>query len=335
MFSFFKVPISAVVVLIAMAVAAHALECPSMPEQTRKDWEVEVKTAIGKIGPARGADLEARTKAVTKDLMGKLPEANKVYLEQMMFAAYCSALRDDKNISETEKGNRIKAYNNEVRRTLQGQQGKPQASRDSEKARRQAPLAQNEEQGTRRDPKNSIYSGNDPERPDVHIVEADLEVRYDDDENLLIATGIPLIVRNLGKRTAINVEVRMWLGYDTKPDMVGPPVISYSISLLDPGPYNPALNKYTQYLTGASGRRMLFEEGKHAFPPQRVGEPPIPPTPPPFGRRTYLSGTVAFNDPLTERHYSQTVCFEQPFGWPEGRSSGAGGRIYAGMSRCK
>ena len=131
-FSFCKIAISAVTVLIVMVVAAHALECPSMPEQTRKDWEVEVKTAIGKIGPARGADLEARTKAVTKDLMGKLPEANKVYLEQMMFAAYCSAVRDDKTISETEKGNRIKAYNNEVRRTLHGQQGQPQAPRSKE-----------------------------------------------------------------------------------------------------------------------------------------------------------------------------------------------------------
>jgi len=52
--------------------------------------------------------------------MGKLPQADKVYLEQMMYASYCSALRDDKTISESEKANRIRTYNIEVRRTLQG-----------------------------------------------------------------------------------------------------------------------------------------------------------------------------------------------------------------------
>jgi hypothetical protein len=127
-----------------------------MPEQTRKDWEVEVKAAVGKIGPARGADLEARTKSVTKDLMGKLPEANKVYLEQMMFATYCSALRDDKNISETEKGNRIKAYNSEVRRTLYGQQGQPRSSGSSEKTRQQTTSPQSKDQEKLRNDKMSI-----------------------------------------------------------------------------------------------------------------------------------------------------------------------------------
>src|SRR5262245_14265568 len=109
-----------------MAVDIAAIECPNMPEQTRKDWEAEIKSAIGKIGPARGAELETRAKTVTKDLMGKLPEANRLYLEQMMLAVYCSALRDDKNLSETERANRIKAYNSEVRKTLSGQQAKPQ-----------------------------------------------------------------------------------------------------------------------------------------------------------------------------------------------------------------
>ncbi len=107
----------------------YALDCPRMPEQARKDVQVEVKAAVGKIGPLRGAELETATKAVTQDLMGKLPQADKVYLEQMMYASYCSALRDDKTISETEKANRIRAYNIEVRRTMQGPPDKsPQKS---------------------------------------------------------------------------------------------------------------------------------------------------------------------------------------------------------------
>lgn len=177
-------------------------------------------------------------------------------------------------------------------------------------------------------------SGSDPERPDVHIFEVMLQISHNEEGNLL-ATGIAQVIRNLGKRPAMNVEVRMWLGYDTKPDMTGPPVISYSMSLLEPGPYNPARNHYTTYLSGAYGQQMQLDEGVNIFPAIGVGEPPPPPTPPPFGRRTYLMGTVAFDDSITGRHYSQTLCFEQPLGWPAGRSFNADGRIYAGMGNCK
>src|SRR5262249_7665294 len=71
---------------------SYALDCPRMPEQARKDSQVEVKAAVAKIGPVTGAELETVTKAVTQDLMSKLPQADKVYLEQMMYATYCSAL---------------------------------------------------------------------------------------------------------------------------------------------------------------------------------------------------------------------------------------------------
>ena len=160
--------------------------------------------------------------------------------------------------------------------------------------------------------------GSDPERPDVHIFDVRLQASHDEEGNLL-TTSIAHVIRNLGKRSAMNVEVRMWLGYDTKPDMTGPPVISNSIGLLDSGPYDPARNNYTQYLSL----------------PTTIGELKVPPTPPPFGRRTYLMGTVAFDDPITERHYSQTLCFEQPFGWPAGQSSDPSVQIFAGMANCK
>lgn len=103
---------------------ARALDCPSIPEQARKDWAVEVRAAVGSIGPAKGAELETRTRSATRDLLGKLPQADKVYLEQMMYASYCSSLRDDSDLSESQKRERIKAYNLEVRKTLHAAQGK-------------------------------------------------------------------------------------------------------------------------------------------------------------------------------------------------------------------
>ena len=68
-----------------------------------------------------------------------------MYLEQMMYATYCSALRDDKSISETDKANRIKAYNLEVRRTLQGTPPKPPPKEGGERRGSLTPLeARNE-----------------------------------------------------------------------------------------------------------------------------------------------------------------------------------------------
>jgi IS1 family transposase len=108
----------ALLIILSLPFHSIAIECPKMPEQTNKEWDVQVQAAVGRIGPVKGAELETRTRNAVKDLMGKLPEADKVYLEQMMYATYCSALRDDKTLSESEKANRIRAYNLEVRRTL-------------------------------------------------------------------------------------------------------------------------------------------------------------------------------------------------------------------------
>jgi uncharacterized protein len=110
----------ALLIVLIMPLQSYALDCPKIPEQTNKEWDVEVKAAVGKIGPVKGAELETRTKKAVLDLMGKLPQADKVYLEQMMYATYCSALRDDKTLSESEKAARVRAYNLEVRKTLFG-----------------------------------------------------------------------------------------------------------------------------------------------------------------------------------------------------------------------
>ncbi len=97
---------------------ACALDCPLPPEQVKKDWEVQVNIAVVKIGPVKGADLQTRIKNTTNDLLAKLPDAAWVYLEQMMYSAYCSALRDDNTITESKRRQLITEYNSVVRRTI-------------------------------------------------------------------------------------------------------------------------------------------------------------------------------------------------------------------------
>ena len=100
----------AVQALLFLSTPALALECPDPPKQTQRDWDNEIKAGVGRIGPVKGAELDARVKSTTQDLLGKLPGADKLYMEQMMFSAYCTALRDDPAMPEGEKARQIFEY---------------------------------------------------------------------------------------------------------------------------------------------------------------------------------------------------------------------------------
>ena len=105
-------------VMLAAAFNVFALDCPAPPVQANKDWETSVRAEVAKIGPVTGSQLETRVKSATNDLMGKLPGADRLYLEQMMFSAYCSALRGDKSISESAKARQILEYRRELNKSL-------------------------------------------------------------------------------------------------------------------------------------------------------------------------------------------------------------------------
>lgn len=101
--------------------AAAALDCPPPLQPSKSEWEAEVAAAVARIGPVKGAELAVKAKSATLSLLDRLPEANKVYLEQMMYSAYCSAIRADRSTSELEKAAIIRTYNREVRATIQQQ----------------------------------------------------------------------------------------------------------------------------------------------------------------------------------------------------------------------
>ena len=131
-------PVCAVLLVCALALPAQALECPRVPQQSNQDWDVEIKAAVGKLGPVAGPELTARMRSVSRDLLGKLPQADRVYLEQMMYASYCSALRDNKALTEAEREVRIRAYNTELRSMLResAKIGPPTAAADPRDAAR-------------------------------------------------------------------------------------------------------------------------------------------------------------------------------------------------------
>lgn len=96
--------------LATLALPALAMDCPAPPEQSRKDWDSQVRAEVGRIGMVRAGELDVRVKTATTDLLGRLPGADRVYLEQMMFSAYCTALRDDPALPGAEKSRQILDY---------------------------------------------------------------------------------------------------------------------------------------------------------------------------------------------------------------------------------
>ena len=122
-----------IVILAAalMPAAAAALDCPPPLQPSKSEWEAEVAAAVARIGPVKGAELAVKAKSATLSLLDRLPEANKVYLEQMMYSAYCSAIRADRSTSELEKAAIIRTYNREVRATIQQQHVNANTSGDA------------------------------------------------------------------------------------------------------------------------------------------------------------------------------------------------------------
>jgi hypothetical protein len=101
---------------------ALALLCPEQPKQISKDFEGEVNAEVAKIGPVSGGGLKLKTKQITTDLLEKAQGKDRIYLEQMMYASYCSSLKDNTALSKEEISRNILAYNAVVRGTIETKQ---------------------------------------------------------------------------------------------------------------------------------------------------------------------------------------------------------------------
>jgi len=82
--------------------AAAEISCPAQPQQASKNSAVAVEAAVGKLGPFKAANVTTNVNTTTADLLGKLPQADQVYLQQMLFASFCTAVRDDPTASNKE-----------------------------------------------------------------------------------------------------------------------------------------------------------------------------------------------------------------------------------------
>ncbi len=123
-------------VMALMPKGATALECPEMPRQVSQEWELAVQAQTARIGNVAGPALQTRARRAAADLLSKLPDADRVYLEQMMFASYCSAVRDNPQLTEAAREARVKAYAVMLRDAFDASRGRAGVTEDARDAAR-------------------------------------------------------------------------------------------------------------------------------------------------------------------------------------------------------
>lgn len=96
-----------------------AIQCPPASEQTSRDYDADISGAVETFRRLSGVELRAKGAGVAKDLIGRLPGADRVYMEQMMYASYCSSLNEDKTLSDSERREELKKYNSDVRKAME------------------------------------------------------------------------------------------------------------------------------------------------------------------------------------------------------------------------
>ena len=97
------------------------IQCPPAPEQTSRDYTADISGVITKFKRFLGVEVKAQAATVAKDLLGKLPGADRVYVEQMMYATFCSALNEDKALADSERRKELREYHSDVRKAMEHQ----------------------------------------------------------------------------------------------------------------------------------------------------------------------------------------------------------------------
>ena len=106
------------VALAVPPIAYAQIQCPSPPQQVSKDASVAVQVAVGRLGPVKAGEFSTNVQNTTRDLLGSLAKGDRVYLEQMMFAAFCSSLQSDGSLTGREKTRALRDCAREVRQTM-------------------------------------------------------------------------------------------------------------------------------------------------------------------------------------------------------------------------
>lgn len=94
---------------------AAAIECTSPPSTALRDYKAEFDVAVVQVLALRGPSAKVAVQSQAKNLLDKIPNADKALVELTYLFTLCTALRDDKTMPEREKARQISDYTKAVR----------------------------------------------------------------------------------------------------------------------------------------------------------------------------------------------------------------------------
>lgn len=156
--------------LVALASAEARIQYPEPPAQISKDTRTTVDLAVGKLARVTAGQLSLDVNRATLDLLSRIPQADRLYLEQMMFSAFCSSIRDDASMNERTKSAELRRYAQDVRRTLHANPGLAVEGEPGKRTGVTAPAVRNPQSSPGRDtasvkPNTKRESGNGDKKP--------------------------------------------------------------------------------------------------------------------------------------------------------------------------
>lgn len=101
-----------------------AIKCQEQPQQISLDILIDAKGQIGALGALSGASLEGKVSAISNNLMSKYPNADRLYLAQMMMATYCETLKTTR-LTDEQILERINSLNSQVLQLFTAPVSKP------------------------------------------------------------------------------------------------------------------------------------------------------------------------------------------------------------------
>jgi hypothetical protein len=95
-----------------------ALECPKQPSSQNTDIAGSVNASVAKVKGVGLGEIELTARRQAVSVLEKFPSADRLYLEQMLLATYCSSLHALTSYSEAEKFKLLSKYIDGVREVL-------------------------------------------------------------------------------------------------------------------------------------------------------------------------------------------------------------------------
>ena len=97
----------------SFAQASRPIECPPAPTEINRDVRNTFEAGVGRILGLKAAELRNETTVVARQLLAQVPNADRVYVAQMMTSVFCQQLSSS-SISHSEKLDRIGEFTNRI-----------------------------------------------------------------------------------------------------------------------------------------------------------------------------------------------------------------------------